>query len=890
MDTLSQNQNDVSKIDSGKDLPSLRFSSLPEGVVKKRISILKEQALSGVLTENDLIRFKQFLGDIESEYVFVIKVLEKYVTHSTKLLSKHGMDIAPTGSLFVFPHTEIFKLNALVPTVQLPVENMFFAPTTVFELTAHSVNISAPARIFAEYSHIDLIYYSPFVDTSIIVNNTVDNFDLISHPALAKGKTRVLPDVSEFNLESWFVDVKTVTGFDVPTSSFTLTGLSPDIIVEVNVPVAASSFSLNSLVVSVDTSITVNTPVDALLLEGLQPIVNTFVAAPVSTSAFTLTSLPGTVDTSIIVSVAEASFGLVGLQPTVPTSVATVAEAPLATFALFDESPIVDTKINVSVPAVNFALSGSAPSVDTSVVVSVVVDALGLTGHPPTVVVPDAPPSIDTTHPMAVDIAVYLEFYEGSGAVVNDISNVGDPDNMALISGVEKWTTRGGLPVLHIDTSADAWQVPHSTEIDTINGSDLTIMMRFALSVDSPGSDAYLFSKGYPDGWSVDKAGDNGDGWFVYMESSFPESFTSSILNSDTTINTLMLSYNNAANEISVYVNGSLVTTLTPDDNAALSALVPITIGDTGSPSTYDLYINKWALWHRALSAQEASDYHNNPGLMLESQSTATIALAPVDSFTLQGLSPSVSAATLVSVSTDNFNFVGYAPTAGVPSSAPTLNTGHSMAVDLKLYHDFYEEIGTIINDLVGANDITMTGGRWETMAGEPVYDLDSGSGTEHGAVANDASWNIPNGTDFTVLYRFAYTGSGFDRNSILSAGDGFAGWMIQQTDWNSNIDITMANVVNTIDGSSLIDGTLNTLMLVYTQATQETLVYINGTLAATLDFTSSEPMATSEGLEIGDPTTGSFELKISKIGIWHRALSAQEASDYHNNPDIMLN
>lgn len=50
-----------------------------------------------ILTVGEAIKAKEFLGDLDSQYRYVLKALDSYITDQDRLISKDGADITETS-------------------------------------------------------------------------------------------------------------------------------------------------------------------------------------------------------------------------------------------------------------------------------------------------------------------------------------------------------------------------------------------------------------------------------------------------------------------------------------------------------------------------------------------------------------------------------------------------------------------------------------------------------------------------------------------------------------------------------------------------------------------------------------------------------------------------
>jgi len=350
------------------------------------------------------------------------------------------------------------------------------------------------------------------------------------------------------------------------------------------------------------------------------------------------------------------------------------------------------------------------------------------------------------------------------------------------------------------------------------------------------------------------------------------------------------------ANNKSIYASASTTTQAVPADTTPPTVGTPGLSADLVSGSSFRVNFTKATddislpenLIYRLYTS--TSDNLNADPATVEANGTLQTNGTDVSSLSAFGLSISTTYYYNIVVEDEQGNKAIYTSNSQLTTNQadPAIDTAHPMAAGLQIYLDFFEAFGVTIADITGnGHDMTMSGGTWEVNGGETVYRLNGGSGGEIGQTA--PAQLITADSDATYMIRFAHTGLSNDNNGILYHGDAFNGFMLHQQDWSDNFRLYAKGEPNLFLGSVLNNGSINTLFMVYNHATTEFLVYINGSLSATIANGGAGSLSVNDVVQVSGDTLGEYILDVSTVGIWDRALTAQEVTDYTNNPDIML-
>jgi hypothetical protein len=57
------------------------------------VCLLKSRMDKGILTHSEAVKARDFLGDLDGQYRYVLKFLDDYITDKDRLLSKDGANI-----------------------------------------------------------------------------------------------------------------------------------------------------------------------------------------------------------------------------------------------------------------------------------------------------------------------------------------------------------------------------------------------------------------------------------------------------------------------------------------------------------------------------------------------------------------------------------------------------------------------------------------------------------------------------------------------------------------------------------------------------------------------------------------------------------------------------
>lgn len=227
-------------------------------------------------------------------------------------------------------------------------------------------------------------------------------------------------------------------------------------------------------------------------------------------------------------------------------------------------------------------------------------------------------PEIDTSHSMAQDLIMYLNFHEGQGTTINDISGstnkhdgtINNPSNGA-------WSTLGGESVWSKNANDDATiTIPHHDDFGIADGQNFTIGMFFSLESTGNFDWVQIFNKGYPSGYSLNSASWNNDWSFSIADNG--QLMATSAIKNDGTIHSMVAVFgqDTLPRTIDVYIDGAHVVQLTYDDRWTSYGTSDLILSGGTNPN--QLFWNKFAFWRRKLSAQEISDWNNNKDIMLK--------------------------------------------------------------------------------------------------------------------------------------------------------------------------------------------------------------------------------------------------------------------------------
>jgi lysophospholipase L1-like esterase len=235
-------------------------------------------------------------------------------------------------------------------------------------------------------------------------------------------------------------------------------------------------------------------------------------------------------------------------------------------------------------------------------------------------------------------------------------------------------------------------------------------------------------------------------------------------------------------------------------------------------------------------------------------------------------------------------------------SGIPTLNAD-PITTDLRMYHDFYEQSGIVVNDLANSNDIDLDYGYdgacpWVTFDGETCVEV--AEATANVAAIADSADMQPSG-DFTFGLRFGHTETWNSIGNIFDMGGNPNGISILPLGWNDEYGFRIGSQIQYISIPVNNDSQLHTL--VFSLDTSDDLdwlltVYLDGTVVVT-DLSLGEQTGSINNFDthlwIGSgPYTspdvrGAYTTWWNKIALWHRALTPTEVSNWSSNPDIVL-
>lgn len=239
-------------------------------------------------------------------------------------------------------------------------------------------------------------------------------------------------------------------------------------------------------------------------------------------------------------------------------------------------------------------------------------------------------------------------------------------------------------------------------------------------------------------------------------------------------------------------------------------------------------------------------------------------------------------------------------------ASTPTINTGHAMATDLKAFWNFHEGSGNVVADILNGNNMQLdysydvNPAPWVTFGGQTCVEF--AQGTPHvGAIPDGVDLQpATTGAGFTWALQFGYSESASGISSILDGGGNPNGISIIQRQWNDEFSFRIGSPAQTVVIPIKNDNALHTVIFTVDTSGVDWIlhVYVDGvevgtgyTLTAGGTFNNFDTHFWVGGGDYVDPAVRTdFTTWWRKMAHWHRPLTAQEALDFYNNPDLMLN
>ncbi|MEX2404257.1 MAG: hypothetical protein WD625_08985, partial [Balneolales bacterium] len=224
---------------------------------------------------------------------------------------------------------------------------------------------------------------------------------------------------------------------------------------------------------------------------------------------------------------------------------------------------------------------------------------------------------IDTSHPMAQNLVAYYKFDQGGGSLVEDISNSANRHDAQAKEG-GGWNTIGGETVWSKRDGENEWlEISDHSDLEFGTDSAFTIGLICAFA-ESNLNWNFLLSKGHHPGYNLSYAGWDDILKFVIGSVTHEVNIGSGVRNDLYNLHSIVISVTGVNTEADLYIDGSFVA------NLDLSAQSSSTNSDkllrlphNTTPVSAQMHYNRFAVWGRALSAQEVSDWHENKNLMM---------------------------------------------------------------------------------------------------------------------------------------------------------------------------------------------------------------------------------------------------------------------------------
>lgn len=230
-------------------------------------------------------------------------------------------------------------------------------------------------------------------------------------------------------------------------------------------------------------------------------------------------------------------------------------------------------------------------------------------------------PSIDTSHSMAAGLLAYLQFDQGSGNIVNDISNSANLHNAEANGEGGQWNSINGEMVWSKRAGKDEWlEIADHNDLHFGTSSPFSVGIICSFGENNDHWN-HIFHKGSYPGYMLSFPGWD-DVIRINIGSESDEiNISSGIKNDLLNLHSVVLVVTAPDDQADLYIDGTHVATsdLTAQESTT-NRSIPLSLPNTSFfESSFEVHYNRFAVWGRALSAQEVADWHNDKDLMLTS-------------------------------------------------------------------------------------------------------------------------------------------------------------------------------------------------------------------------------------------------------------------------------
>lgn len=206
---------------------------------------------------------------------------------------------------------------------------------------------------------------------------------------------------------------------------------------------------------------------------------------------------------------------------------------------------------------------------------------------------------------------------------------------------------------------------------------------------------------------------------------------------------------------------------------------------------------------------------------------------------------------------------------------------------NLVSYYELEESSGTTATDSHGTNDGTYSGNLPTAVTGK-IGNAQDGDGSNSDLITVSDTNDLDLSGDFTIAYWVNFDATGLSEG-VLAKGNlndgGAAGYSLYKPT-NDFMRLILRDGTNQdlIEGSTTNISSGTWYHFVATRSGSDVTLYLNGSSDGT--GTSSLDPSNTDDLTMFNDIDGSFSFdgQLDEVGIWTRALTAQEVSDLYNN------